>query len=245
MGEAGPEGAGLIGTDTTDWLSPEERTRYDGMRFPKRRMEWLLGRLTAKTLLTRCLSELATVPFDHITIGNHPEGAPFVSIEGLSTPIQLSISHRQGMAVAALSVNPGISLGIDLEWVEDHPQSFYEDFFTPGELDIMAGMPADRQAWVGTLIWSAKEAVLKALGKGLRMDTRTVDITGIARTTVDGWGSYDLRIANPNQETWNTMWRELGPYLLTLAVRNTKTRPIIRRVGQSSISSDYNGWVGV
>lgn len=231
MDEAGPEGAGLIGTNTTDWLSPEERTRYDGMRFPKRRMEWLLGRLTAKTLLTRCLPELVKVPFDRITIGNHAEGAPFVSIEGLSKPIQLSISHREGMAVAALSMNTEVSLGVDLEWVEDHPKSFYEDFFTTGELGIMAGMPADRQAWVGTLIWSAKEAVLKALGKGLRLDTRSVDITGVARTTVDGWGKFDMRIASSHEETWHTMWRELGPYVLTLAVRNVKTRPILRRVG--------------
>jgi len=234
MDEAGPEGAGLIGANSTDWLSMEERTRFSGMRFPKRRTEWLLGRVTAKTLLTRSVPDLAAVPFDQITIGNHAEGAPFVSVDEAILPIQLSISHREGMAVAALSENPAVSLGIDLEWVEAHPQSFYEDFFTVGEVDMMTGMPSDRQAWTGTLIWSAKEAVLKALGKGLRLDTRSVDITGIARTTVDGWGDYSMRIANSNEDHWHTVWREVGPYLLTLAVRNTKTRPIIRRVGKGS-----------
>ncbi|HWR66851.1 MAG TPA: 4'-phosphopantetheinyl transferase superfamily protein [Bellilinea sp.] len=231
MDEADPEGVGLIGTNTPDWLSLEERTRFDSMRFPKRRREWLLGRLTAKILLTRCLPELATVPMDCITIGNHAEGAPFVSITGDPMPIKLSISHREGMAVAAVSVNPGVSLGIDLEWVEDHPQSFYKDFFTPGEVELMAGMPTDRHGWVGTLIWSAKEAVLKAMGKGLRLDTRSVDITGIGRTTVDGWGKYDMRIANSHEKDWHTVWREPGPYLLTLAVRNSKTTPIIRQIG--------------
>lgn len=231
MGEADPEGVGLIGTDAPDWLSPEERSRYDSMRFPKRRMEWLLGRLTAKTLLVRCLPELAAVHLDQITIGNHAEGAPFVSIVGEPLPLQLSISHREGLAVAALSANPERSVGIDLEWVEDHPQSFYEDFFTPGELVILAGTPDNRKTLVGTLIWSAKEAVLKAMGKGLRLDTRSVDITGVARTTVDGWGRFNMRIANSNEADWHTTWRELGSYLLTLAVRNSKTRPIIRRIG--------------
>ena len=231
MDEAGPEGAGLIGVPSTGLLSMEEQTRFNGMRFPKRRSEWLLGRVTAKTLLARCIPNLAGLPFDQITIANLPEGAPFVSVAGQALPIQLSISHREGMAVSAVSPNPDIGLGIDLEWVEDHPRSFYEDFFTPGELTILDDIPSERLGWAGTLIWSAKEAVLKALGKGLRLDTRTVDITSIARTSVDGWGSFDMRIANSHKEDWHGLWREIGPYLLTLAVRNNKTRPIIKRVG--------------
>ena len=88
MDEAGPEGAGLIGVPSTGLLSMEEQTRYDGMRFPKRRSEWLLGRMTAKTLLTRCFPSLAALPFYQISIANHPEGAPFVSVAGQALPIQ-------------------------------------------------------------------------------------------------------------------------------------------------------------
>ncbi len=230
LGEAGPEGAGLIDTNAVDWLSPEEKTRFEAMRFPKRRAEWLLGRVTAKTLLTRCMPELSGFLLNQLTIANHPEGAPFVKVDGQTLPIQLSISHREGMAAAAQCTNPELGLGIDLEWVEDHPQSFYEDFFTAGEVNLLAAVPAERLAWSGTLIWSAKEAMLKALGKGLRLDTRTVEITGISRTTVDGWGSIEMRIANSRHDDWYGVWRERGPFILTLAVRNAKNRPVFRRV---------------
>ncbi|MRR29620.1 4'-phosphopantetheinyl transferase superfamily protein [bacterium] len=167
---------------------------------------------------------------NQITIANHAEGAPFVKVDGQILPIQLSISHREGMAAVGLSINPEISLGIDLEWVEDHPHSFYEDFFTAGEVNLLAAVSADRLAWTGTLIWSAKEAMLKALGKGLRLDTRTVEITGISRTTVDGWGSIDMRIANINDKCFQGVWRECGPYVLTMAIRNAKNRPVFHRI---------------
>ena len=149
LGEAGPEGAGLIGTNTADWLSPEEQSRFEAMRFPKRRAEWLLGRVTAKTLLTRCMPELSGFPLNQLTIANQQEGAPFVKVDGQILPIQISISHREGMAAAALSTNPEMGLGIDLEWVEDHPQSFYEDFFTSGEVNLLAAVPSERLAWSG------------------------------------------------------------------------------------------------
>jgi 4'-phosphopantetheinyl transferase len=174
---------------------------------------------------------MESVPFDQITIANTPEGAPYVQVAGNVLPVPLSISHREGCAVAAVSTTHGVGLGIDLEWVEDHPQSFYEDFFTTEELRILGEYAADKRAWAGSLMWSAKEAVLKALGLGLRLDTRTVEILRIANAAVDSWGTVELRVTGTENDIWYGYWRNLGQHVLTLAVRGTKTRPIIQQTG--------------
>ena len=231
MDEAGPEGAGLISDSPDDWLSAEEWNRFREMRFPKRRSEWLLGRLTAKKLIVKCVPGMENVPFNQITIANSTAGAPYVCTADKILPVQLSISHRERCAAAAVSLNAGISQGIDLEWVEDHPPSFYEDFFTADEVRSLGEYAAEQRAWAGSLTWSAKEAVLKALGQGLRMDTRAVEVLRIAENRVDGWGEIELRVANINKERWFGFWRNQGQYIITLAVRGAKTRPEIIQAG--------------
>lgn len=225
MDEAGPEGAGLISDSPDDRLSVEEWNRFRQMRFPKRRSEWLLGRLTAKELIVKCVPGMEKVPFGQITIANSPAGVPYVCMAEKILPVQLSISHRERCAVAAVSLNAGISQGIDLEWVEDHPLSFYEDFFTADEVRTLGEYVAEQRAWAGSLTWSAKEAVLKALGQGLRMDTRAVEVLRIAKDQVDGWGEIELRVANMENESWFGFWRNQGQHVLTMAVRGAKIRP--------------------
>ena len=231
MDEAGPEGAGLISDSVDGRLSVEEWNRFRQMRFPKRRIEWLSGRLAAKKLIVTCVPDMENVPFAQITIANSAAGAPYARTADKILPIQLSISHREGWAAAAVSLNTGISQGIDLEWVEDHPVSFYEDFFTADEVRALGEYAAKQRAWVGSLMWSAKEAVLKALGQGLRMDTRAVEVLRIAESKGDGWGEIELRVANMENENWFGFWRNQGQHVLTLAVRGAKTRPEIKQTG--------------
>ena len=225
MDEAGPEGAGLISDSVDGRLSVEEWNRLRQMRFPKRRSEWLSGRLAAKKLIAMCVPGMENVPFAKITIANSATGAPYARTADKILPIQLSISHREGWAAASVSLNSGIGQGIDLEWVEDHPLSFYEDFFTTDEVRTLNNYAAEQRAWAGSLMWSAKEAALKSLGQGLNVHTRVVEVLRIASSTVDGWGEIELRVANMENESWFGFWRNQGQHVLTMAVRGAKIRP--------------------
>jgi 4'-phosphopantetheinyl transferase len=80
----------------------------------------------------------------------------------------------QGVDAAAKGRRP--VLGCDLELIEPRELNFVHDFFTPGELAAVQALPPgpDRDTLI-TVIWSAKEAALKALREGLRLDTRQID----------------------------------------------------------------------
>jgi 4'-phosphopantetheinyl transferase len=175
------------GQGTADFLSPSERRTYDRLRFPKRRSEWLLGRWTAKQLLKRSLDGYAGLALTAISVGADPDGAPYLSVQGEGRlPASLSISHRGGRAVCALSPALSPAIGVDLERVEPRARAFVTDFFTANEAARVWACPAERRDALVTAMWSAKEAVLKAFRHGLRMDTRAVEVRHVAGLDADG-----------------------------------------------------------
>ena len=159
-------------------LSPAEREHWNSMRgVEKRRHEWLLGRSVAKDavrlLLERHLG--LCLPPTAIEIVPDPYGRPLVCV---APPFRaatvrerfqpsLSIAHSQGTAVALAVLDPAAWVGIDLESLARRREDFESIAFSPDERSLLDVLPPDlRREWA-LRMWCAKEAVGKALGRGL------------------------------------------------------------------------------
>jgi 4'-phosphopantetheinyl transferase len=200
-----------------DFLSPFEDERLLGMRFMHRRQSYLLGRLAAKQLL-QFHPSCTGLPFSNITIANRLSGVPYVVVDDFELPGCLSISHRDDAAAAALTIDSGVAVGIDLEVVEERTPGFVSNYFTPQEAFFCNSSSKQEIHSRVTRVWSAKEAVLKALGVGLQVDTRTVNISeseGAMRN--DGWALLSASGKALDQRTCRVWWRQCGSRLLTLA----------------------------
>lgn len=161
-----------------EWLSSGEQEVLRGLRLPKRRGDWLLGRWTAKRVVLEYLRERgegAVPAVDGISILAASDGAPEVVLAGGAIPVGVSIAHSGGRALAVVGPR-GAVFGADLETIEARSAAFIEDFFTTAERAWVESLGESDRAWGACLIWSAKEAVLKALRVGLREDTRAVEI---------------------------------------------------------------------
>jgi 4'-phosphopantetheinyl transferase len=159
------------------FLSDREREVFAHLRFAKRRQEWLLGRWTAKRLYQRCPVAHPELPMRALSVANDPDGAPYLLVDGEGRlPLSLSISHRHEHAFCALASSSLCAVGADVERVEPRDPIFAHDFFTPSECALVSRCPAPFRDTLVTILWSAKEAVLKALRYGLRADTRQVQI---------------------------------------------------------------------
>ena len=158
------------------WLCANEALRLSGMNFAKRRSDWRLGRWTAKCAIAAYMGWPAEASFlDDIEIRAATSGAPEVLIAGQLAGLALSLSHCAGWAIAAIA-SPGVAVGCDLERIEPRIDAFVTDYFTPEEQSLVKEASAfDRPALV-SLLWSAKESALKALGQGLRLDTRCISV---------------------------------------------------------------------
>ena len=85
-----------------DWLSANETVCLNGMRFPKRRADWRLGRWTAKRALSVSLDVPAhTMAFKKIEIRAAASGAPEVFFDNQPAAVTISLSHRAGIAACA------------------------------------------------------------------------------------------------------------------------------------------------
>jgi 4'-phosphopantetheinyl transferase len=204
-------------------LSLPELDRWQGMHFEKRRNEFLLGRYIAKRLLTSRKFAWAEEQYHAIQILNEEEGAPYLGTSGMKG--SLSISHRSGFAAVAYSHHSQCHIGIDIELVESRNWSFVEDFFTHQEAQFVKSLPiAQQQVWV-TLVWSAKEAMLKAWRQGLRIDTRSVEIQPIPEERLgllnQEWVTIDSQVRVPEYSPCLLFGRVIGGLVLTLAM----TRP--------------------
>lgn len=230
-----------------DWLTPEERSRADSFRFEKRKSDWLNGRYAAKRLVARHLRERTglPVPLSFLEIGTETSGSPFARLSpeappvagvepGRRLPVALSISHSGGRALAALvpagGEGPAAVVGADVERVETRLSTFARDYFTPGELASLPEGDGPERDLAVTAIWSAKEAVLKALGLGLTVDTRSVGID------LSAGGSAAPEGLSPSEPGWTPFGvsadgallsgssvhgfsRSSAGFVLTLAVR--------------------------
>jgi 4'-phosphopantetheinyl transferase len=216
-------------SDTPAWLSPGELQRLAGMRFAKRRREWLLGRQAGKYLLAASDALLATLPPQHIHILNEPDGAPFVEIEGKGRhPVSLSISHRDPLAFCAVTSMAGLHIGVDIEKVEPRPAEFAADYFTQAELTLAQRCSASERPLLDTLVWSAKESALKALRLGLRVDTRQVEVLPEEMDARDGWQPLRVSSALSAGQESCAWWQPWGEYVLTVAVLGASTAEIIQ-----------------
>ncbi|RYF08219.1 MAG: 4'-phosphopantetheinyl transferase superfamily protein, partial [Deltaproteobacteria bacterium] len=166
------------------FLAASELTRLAGFSLPKRRLEWLGARIAAKRLIRETLfgRSGATVPYNAITIERDELGAPVVSIVGdAEPPPRISLSHSDKLAVAFLSPSPEVRCGVDVESVQTRDPSFAQTYFSAREQD--QAKRAEDTAYALTEMWAVKEAVLKALGLGARVDFRDVEALSGTR----GW----------------------------------------------------------
>jgi 4'-phosphopantetheinyl transferase len=223
---------------TNDWLSTVEIIRLNGFRFPKRRTDWRLGRWTAKQAIASCLHWPAhPMLLAQIEIRATFSGAPEALLPGVTTPFSFSISHRAGMAMCALS-SVRVKLGCDVELVEPRTQSFVTDYFSPEEQNLVAREAPENTPEVVTLLWSAKESALKALGQGLRLDTRDVIVTPLeGQPDISGWSP--LQVQCPDAQTLHGWWRAMDNFVYTVVSHPAPECPIEIRIDEPAASARY------
>ena len=141
-------------------LGPRERAFFQTLTLPKRKMEWLGGRLALKKLVSAqsgvTVKEIEILP-------QTQSGKPSLQVGGKPYEIPFSITHSHGYAVAAVAPAARY-IGIDLEKIVHRMEAWKKDFFHPDELT------GEGDAFL-TALWTQKEAAVKLLGTGLTVNS--------------------------------------------------------------------------
>ncbi|HUK18944.1 MAG TPA: beta-ketoacyl synthase N-terminal-like domain-containing protein [Bryobacteraceae bacterium] len=170
-------------------LSRREREQWMSMRaVDKRRHEWLLGRCAAKDAVRMLLEKHLHVQLSPADVEIVPDAYGRPQAQGawtkrLGVQPAISISHSEGVAVALAALHPGQLVGIDLESSRQSLEGVEATAFSPEERHMLDAVSQDlRQEWA-LRMWCAKEAIAKALGRGLSAGLHAFQITAAEMDT--------------------------------------------------------------
>jgi surfactin synthase thioesterase subunit/phosphopantetheinyl transferase len=145
-----------------DELSATEANRASRLRHEADRRRYIGRCVVLRRILTRYGSDVGTA---ELAIG--PGGKPYVC-----SPAGLNFSLSQSGGTTIVAVTHGHEVGADVERMRPlaNFEAFCEGALESAELAEIAAAPEEARLRVALQLWTAKEAVLKATGDGLRVE---------------------------------------------------------------------------
>jgi len=194
-------------------LNAEERARAARFRVERMREQFIVARGQLRTLLAHYLGLLP----GEIPLQYEEQGKPHLPPE---FGLHFNLSHTDGLAIFALSRD---LVGIDVERVRSLPEAenLVARFFSKREgVEFLALHPEARSTGF-MRAWTRKEAVLKALGRGvLALDTCEVTFAEDEPARVRCLdGDYS---AGADWEL--EAWEPAAGYLAAIAVKTMQAR---------------------
>ena len=135
--------------------------------------------VTAHAWLRRILGAYLAVPPQQLRFATDAHGKPVLlqaSPGAGQSPLCFNLSHSKDLALIA--VTAGIEVGVDIEAVRDDlpGPDLAAGVLSAMELDELAQCAASDHADMFVGCWTRKEACLKALGIGLRLEPRRLHV---------------------------------------------------------------------
>ncbi len=144
-------------------LSAPELARAESIRHPRAKAQFIRGRTVLRAALAL---RLGCLPAD-IPLRLSPDGKPFLDPAEVGRELHFNMSHTDGFALFAISEYP---IGVDIEVADPKRDcdGLVRRFFTPVEQDEYFALAEHRRTAAFLRGWTCKEALLKAIGSGVR-----------------------------------------------------------------------------
>ncbi|WP_083802364.1 4'-phosphopantetheinyl transferase superfamily protein [Micromonospora sp. ATCC 39149] len=211
----GPRGDGPSG-----YLHPEEAGYLAGLRYPKRRGDYLIGRYVGKRAVAALVGEPDPAGF---RIDRGVFGHPVVRGTARAG-VQVSITHN-GPAAAAVAFDEAHPMGVDLEQIDESrlPTLLRQLSGDERALVDQLGLPLLEAA---VRLWSARESLTKAMRTGLTVPMPLLEVSAAVATV--GCVRFEFR----NFFQFAAMTVRIGAYCLALALpRYTRLDPLTLPAG--------------
>ena len=155
------------------FLNAVERARAERFAFDSDRQDYIVARGTLRLLLSRYLE---TEPAN-VAILTAASGKPFAAESCNEKRITFNLSHSHGLCLVA--IGQGLEMGVDVEKIREDVSfaDLAERYFAPAEISTLGALEPNLRALGFWLVWTRKEAYLKARGSGLSESLDTFAVT--------------------------------------------------------------------
>lgn len=157
-------------------LTPEEHVRAARFRFARDRTRWVRTRSIVRMLLGRHLQ----CPPSEVPLTYGPHGKPVLAPGFRAAPLHVNWSHADDMALLALT--EGDEVGVDVECIRTGFDfvAVARGVFAPEEIACLQDASSARCRALFYTFWTAREAVLKALGTGFAIAPAEFSVAALA-----------------------------------------------------------------
>lgn len=168
-------------TSGTNLLSVAERQRAERLAQPRARGQYIASQRMLRMILARYLD----VSPSAIQFLRSPAGKPYLDPRHGST-LRFNLSHSGSWALFAFAV--GQEVGVDLETHRPvDPLALAQRFFCAAEARRLRTLPIAQRPRSFFELWTAKEALAKAMGTGIAgtLNRFDVDVSGAQPRWID------------------------------------------------------------
>ncbi len=162
-------------------LSPVELKCYQQFKLATRKQEYGLSRVALRQILARYLDiDPHAIVYEYNQFGK----------PNVAGSVQFNLSHTKDTAVIAVALH---DIGVDIESCQRtiaNTKALAKRFFHPNELQWILAHPISEQTTCFLRCWSAKEAIIKAIGTGLSQQLDTFSVV------------EQNQVRLPNKDTW-------------------------------------------
>lgn len=158
--------------NATEWLDDAERSRRRRFVHPRPSREFTLCRAALRSLLCRELG----CSNDDLSFGTSKFGKPFARVNRVAASVAFNVSHSGRHGLIALA--PKGRVGVD---VEERSSNRNLDvcirlLFAPDEQAEFENASGQGKVERFYRLWTMKEALIKAVGAGLSIDTAKFEV---------------------------------------------------------------------
>lgn len=208
------------------WLDEEERSRRERFRHAGRRRQYTLCRAALRAILCGrlgCANEV-------LSFVESERGKPHALLRGTPAPVSSSVSHSGVHGLLAVARDGRLGVDVEERVARKDLDALMEAVLTPEErAEIVAAGAGERSGrFYG--IWTIKEALVKALGTGLRLDLAGFAVPAAMRRGVT---TGEFRFPHLPEVTWRV--ENLGNEQFAAAVAHERV-PHSAQVGDATAS---------
>lgn len=208
-----------LATTRDSLITSAERLRADEMSSVKARESFIASQSALRELLA---AYTGTAPLE-LDFLRGPHGKPMLA--GCENPVEFNLSHSGDWGLVAVA---RVAVGVDVEQVRSRGISpnLKERFLTPGERELLELKAHEHGHTAFFIIWSRKEAYLKAAGLGLSAPFSRIDSSAPQLPDLDErgaplagetcWSVRDFFVDERHAAAVVARMHELSPTFLTL-----------------------------
>jgi len=157
--------------DAFTYLTPDEQQRANRLIQPLHQQRFISARATLRQLLSHYLA----LPAQDIRFGYNEHKKPYLLFPSNSR-LTFNLAHSHDRAVYAFGLDH--ALGIDIEkMTETDHHALAQRYFSTQEKNELNALPQAEKKEGFYRLWTRKEALLKAVGKGLSIPLASFSVS--------------------------------------------------------------------